>query len=194
MKLFLVALLGALAMFVWEAVAHMVTPLGEAGISYLPNEDTVSPALASAIGDQPGLYYFPTGGLTKGSKGQEKKDGMNRIMEEMKTRPSGLLVYKPAGTTFNFGKSLAIQFLTDFVKVFLAVWLLAQTGLVTFAGRLGFVAVVGVIAAVTTNIPLRNWDGFPGAFSLSMMFMDIVGFFLAGLAIAGLFRRARATA
>jgi hypothetical protein len=194
MKLLLVALLGALAMFIWEAVAHTVTPLGEAGISYLPNEDTVSPALASAIGDQRGLYYFPTGGLTKESKGQEKKEGMNRIMEEMKTRPSGLLVYKPPGTTFNFGKSLAIQFLTDFVKVFLAVWLLAQTGLVTFAGRLGFVVVVGVIAAIATNIPFWNWDGFPAAFSLSMILMEIVGFLFAGLVVAGLFRRARATA
>lgn len=172
----------------------MVTPLGEAGIAYLPNEDTVSTALASAIGDQRGFYYFPTGGLTKESTGQEKKEGMNRIMEEMKTKPSGLLVYKPPGTTFNFGKSLALQFLTDFVKVFLAVWLLAQTGLVTFAGRLGFVVVVGVIAAIATNIPLWNWDGFPAAFSLSMVFMEIVGFFFAGLAIAGLFRRSRATA
>ena len=194
MKLFLAALLGAAAMFAWEAVAHLVTPLGEAGIAYLPNENTVSTVLTSSIGDQRGLYFFPTGGLTKESKGQEKKQGMKRIMEEMKTKPSGLLLYKPAGTTFNFGKSLALQFLTDFVKIFLAVWLLTQTRLVTFAGRLGFVVVVGVIAAIATNIPLWNWDGFPGNFTLSMVFMEIVGFFLAGLAIAAVFKRTPAPA
>ncbi|HEV3410182.1 MAG TPA: hypothetical protein VG095_07800, partial [Chthoniobacterales bacterium] len=72
MKLLLAALLGAVAMFVWEFVAHMFTPLGEAGIGYLPNESTVSTALASSIGHQRGLYIFPTGGLTKESSGQEK--------------------------------------------------------------------------------------------------------------------------
>jgi hypothetical protein len=52
------ALLGAVAMFVWEAAAHMFTPLGKAGISYLPNESTVSAALTSSIGDRHGLYAF----------------------------------------------------------------------------------------------------------------------------------------
>src|SRR3712207_1682321 len=108
MRTFLAALLGAVAIFVWFAVAHMFTPLGMAGIDYLPNEDPVSQALASSIGTAHGMYMFPTGGLTKQSSREEQEKGMERIMEEMKTRPSGLLVYKPAGSTFNFGKSLAI--------------------------------------------------------------------------------------
>ena len=69
MGLRLVALLGDVAMFVWEAAAHMCTPLGEAGISCLPNESTVLAALASALGDQRGLSAFPTGALTKESSG-----------------------------------------------------------------------------------------------------------------------------
>ncbi|HSH37419.1 MAG TPA: hypothetical protein VK993_01425 [Chthoniobacterales bacterium] len=40
----------------------MFTPLEEAGISPLANESTVSPALASSIGDQRDLYPFPTAG------------------------------------------------------------------------------------------------------------------------------------
>ena len=184
MRIVLAALLGAVAMFIWEFAAHMFTPLGEAGISYLPNESTVSPALASSIGDRKGLYMFPTGGLTKDSSGQEKQQGMERIMEEMKTKPSGLLLYKPAGTTFSFGKNLAVQFLTDLAKVFLAAWLLAQTRLATLAPRVGFVVVVGVIAAIATNIPNWNWYGFPGEFAVSQMLMEVVGFFFAGLAIA----------
>ena len=115
MKLFLAALLGALAMFLWEFVAHMFTPLGEAGIRYLPKPEAVSSSLQSAIGDKAGMYMFPTGGVTDDSSKEEKTKAMERMMEEMKTKPSGLLVYKPAGTGFNFGKCLAIQFLTDFV-------------------------------------------------------------------------------
>ena len=189
MRIFVAALCGAVAMFVWEFAAHMFTPLGEAGISYLPNEGTVSPALASSIGDRRGHYMFPTGGVTKESSAQEKQQGMERIMEEMKTKPSGLLLYKPAGATFNFAKNLAVQFLTDFVKLLLAVWLLAQTRLATLGGRLGFVVVVGVIAAIATNIPQWNWYGFPGDFALANVFMEVAGFFFAGLAIAFMFKR-----
>ena len=188
MKLFLAALLGALAMFVWEFVAHMFTPLGEAGIRYLPKPEVVSSSLQSAIGDKAGMYMFPTGGVTDDSSKEEKTKAMERMMEEMKTKPSGLLVYKPAGTEFNFGKCLAVQFLTDFVKALLAAWLLTQTRLITFGKRVGFVAVVGVIAAITTTIPHWNWYGFNGTFTMSNVFMDIVGFFFAGLAIAAVLK------
>ena len=190
MRLFLAAVLGALAMFTWEFVAHMFTPLGEAGISYLPAESAVSDALASSIGDQAGMYMFPTGGLTKDSTRAEKEKGMQRIMEEMKTKPSGLLVYKPAGTTFNFGKSLGVQFLTDLLKAFLAVALLARARRETFAGRLGFVVMAGVLAAIATNIAYWNWYGFNGTYTISNIVMEIGGFFFAGLAIAAVFKPA----
>jgi hypothetical protein len=190
MKLLLAALLGALAMFLWEFVAHMFTPLGEAGIRYMPQTAAVSSSLQSAIGDKSGMFMFPTGGLTDGSSKEEKTKAMERIMEETKTKPSGLLVYKAAGTEFNFARCLAVQFLTDFVKALLVAWLLAQTRLVTFGSRVSFVAVAGVIAAITTSIPHWNWYGFDGTFTMSNVIMDVAGFFFAGLAIAAVLERA----
>ena len=194
MKIVLAALLAAVAMFVWEFVAHAFTPLGTMGMGYLPKEDSVSSALASAIGKERGLYMFPTGGLTKESSGEEQEKGMERMMEEMKTKPSGLVLYKPAGETFNFGANLAIQFVTDFVKLFLAAWLLAQTRLATFGGRVGFIVVVGVIAAIATNIPHWNWYGYPADFTLAHVIMEVIGFFFAGLAISFVFKRNANTA
>ncbi|MBA2744394.1 MAG: hypothetical protein H0U43_08850 [Chthoniobacterales bacterium] len=73
MRTLLAALLGAVAIFVWLAVTHMFTPLGEAGLDYLPKEDAVSAALTSSIGAAPGMYMFPTGGLTKKSSNAEKR-------------------------------------------------------------------------------------------------------------------------
>ena len=190
MRPLLAALLGAVAIFVWFAVAHMFTPLGMAGINYLPNEGPVSDALASSIASVPGMYMFPTGGLTKESSAEEQEKGMERIMEEMKTKPSGLIVYKPAGSTFNFGKSLAIEFLTDFSITFLAVLLLAQTRIATFAGRVGFVVLIGVLAAIASNVPHWNWYGFPGTYALANIFMAVVGMFFAGLGIASIYKPA----
>jgi len=190
MRPLLAALLGAVAIFVWFAVAHMFTPLGMAGIDYLPKEDAVSDALTSSIGTVPGMYMFPTGGLTKESSGEEEEKGMQRIMDEMKTKPSGLLIYKPAGSTFNFGKSLAIEFLTDFAIALIAVLLLAQTRIATFAGRVGFVVLIGVLAAIAAHVPHWNWYSFPGTYAVANMFMAIVAMFFAGLVIAAVYKPA----
>ncbi len=133
---------------------------------------------------------FPTGGATDDSSKEEKTKAMERMMEEMKTKPSGLLVYKPAGTGFNFGKCLAVQFLTDFAKALLVAWLLVRARLVKFGCRVVFVVVAGVIAAITTTIPHWNWYGFDSTFTMANVFMDIAGFFFAGLAIAALLKPA----
>jgi hypothetical protein len=190
MRLFLAALLGAVAMFVWLMLAHMFTPLGEAGIDYLPGEDAVSAALTSSVGSRPGMYMFPTGGLTKGVSQEEQEKGMERMMEEMKTKPSGLLIYKPAGTTFNFARCLAIEFLTDFAIALIAVFLLAQTRIVTYAGRVGFVTLVGVLAAISANVPHWNWYGFSSTYAAANIFMAIVAMFFAGLVIAAIYKPA----
>ena len=105
-------------------------------------------------------------------------------MEEMKTKPSGLLIYKPAGTTFNFGKNLAVEFGIDFLEALLVVYLLSQTVLATFGGRVMFVTVAGLLAAIATQPSLWNWYGFKGTYTLANIVMEVVGFLCAGLVIA----------
>lgn len=192
MKLVLAAVLAALAIFLWEFVAHMFTPLGEAGIDYLPKVEAVSSSLQSAIGGKAGMYMFPTGGLTVDSSREEKQKAMERMNEEMKTNPSGLLIYKPAGTEFNFGKKLAVQFVTDLAKAVLLLALLSHTALASFGRRVGFVVLAGVLAAIVTNIPHWNWYGYNPTFTMSQILMEIIGFFCAGLVIAWLYRPAPA--
>ena len=188
MKLVLAALLAALAIFLWEFVAHMFTPLGEAGLGFLPSPDVVSSSLQSAIGKEAGMYMFPTGGLTAKSSREEKQKAMEKINDEMKTKPSGLLVYKPAGTEFNFGKALAVQFVTDVVKAALLLALLSHTRLVSFGQRVIFVVLAGVLAAIVTNIPYWNWYSFNSTYTISQIVMEIIGFTCAGLVLAWFYR------
>ena len=54
----------------------------------------------------------------------------------------------------------------------------------SFAGRVGFVLVAGILAAITTNISYWNWYGFPRVYTASYMFIQIVGFFLVGIVAA----------
>lgn len=59
-----------------------------------------------------------------------------------------------------------------------------STRLATFGARLGFVTVAGVLAAIATNISYWNWYGFPTVYTAAYIFTQVVGFFLAGIAIA----------
>jgi hypothetical protein len=70
----------------------------------------------------------------------------------------------------------------ELLEAILVVFLLAQTRIVSFASRVGFVLAAGILAAITTNISYWNWYGFPA--TASYMLIQIVGFLLAGVAAA----------
>ena len=114
---------------------------------------------------------------------------MKHVAEKYAAYPSGLLVYHPPGRPLTLGKLLAIELATELLEAILAVWLLAQTGLITFSSRVGFIVVVGIIAAIATNISYWNWYGFPAVYTTSYMFIQIVGFLCVGLVAAFLLRK-----
>jgi hypothetical protein len=185
MKILLAGLLGGIVMFVWTSIAHMALPLGEAGINEIPNESAVLSAMQSSIGDKTGLYIFPGLGVGKNATREEKNAAMKQMQQRIAANPSGILMYHPPGRQFAFGKSLAVEFTTEVLQSILIIWLLAQTRIGSFAGRVGFVVVAGILAAITTNVSYWNWYGFPGVYTASYMLIEILGFVLVGV-IAGL--------
>src|SRR5437016_704705 len=138
MKILLAGILGGIVMFIWTSIAHMFLPLGEAGTGEIPNESTVLAAMQSNIGKQSGLYFFPRRGLGPNPTRQQRSEAMNHVEEKPATNPSGLLAYHPPGTPFAFGKSLGIEFVTELLKSILVVFLLSQTRIASFGGRVGF--------------------------------------------------------
>jgi hypothetical protein len=184
MKILLTIILGGIVMFIWTSIAHMALPLGETGVREIPNEPAVLSAMQSNIGEQTGLYIFPGPGIGKNATREEKNEAMKHMSEKMAANPSGILMYHAPGRPFEFGKLLGIEFGTELLEVILIVFLLAQTRIVSFAGRIGFVLVAGILAAIATNVSYWNWYGFPGAYTASYMLIQIVGFFLIGVVAA----------
>jgi hypothetical protein len=184
MKILLAGILSGIAMFIWTSIAHMALPLGEAGIREIPNESAVLSAMQSNIGEQTGLYIFPGPGVGKNATRQKKNEAMKQMREKIAANPSGILMYHAPGRPFTFGKWLGIEFGTELLQAILVVFLLAQTRIVSFAGRVGFVLVAGILAAITTNVSYWNWYGFPCVYTASYMVTQIVGFFLVGVIAA----------
>lgn len=114
---------------------------------------------------------------------------MKRYSEKLATNPSGLLIYHPPGGKALTPGQLVTEFITELIEALLAVFLLAQTRLSSYFARVGFVTVTGILAALATNISYWNWYGFPGSYTAAYIVIEIVGFFVAGLAAAALLRR-----
>src|SRR5260370_6963264 len=174
-RVFLAGVLGAVAMFLWSGLAHMVLPLGEAGVQQIDKEDALLSTLQSTLSSH-GLYAFPK--MTPGTD-------MAQYEKKIAAGPSGLLIYFPT-RDFVFGKSLAIEFVTELLQALIAVYLLSLTSIATFTGRLGFFALVALLAAIPTNISYWNWYPFPLTSTCAYMFTGWVGYICAGLVAAAM--------
>lgn len=174
-------LLGAVAMFVWTAIAHMATPLGSAGFSQLPNETPALSALHASAGDKSGLYIYPWADPST----MNSKAGMEAYAAKTRAGPSGMLLYRPPGGDPGMAPATLIQeFIKQLVVCLIAAFLLAEIKLPKFWERAGFVAAIGVVASLETNASYRIWYGFPGDYTAAQIVISFMSYVLAGLAMA----------
>ena len=187
-RIFSAGILGGIVMFIWSFIAHDLLPLGEIGMRQFRDEGPMLDAMKTNLGDAEGVYHFPGHRAGPNATRQEKEDAMKRAMEKAASGPSGILLYHPT-RQFSFGKLLGVEFATEVVEAILAVFLLAQTSIASFGGRVGFVLTAGILATIATNVPYWNWYGFPTLYTASYMFIQIVGFVCVGIVAALLLRK-----
>jgi hypothetical protein len=186
-RIIIAGIAGGIAMFVMMSIAHM-SPISQIGISQMANDRPALAALENATGNRTGLYIFP-------SVDMKAKDAMARMDAAVKVEPFGIMAYQPPGSAsgISAGKLIA-EFLVELVQALIAAALLSVTVLAAYWSRVGFVTLVGLVSAVTTNLSYWNWYAFPASYTLANMAIEIAGFFAAGLAIAALLKPMKAAA
>jgi hypothetical protein len=192
-RVLLAGVLGGIAMFVWSSIAHVALPLGKTGIKEIPNEQAVLSGMQAQLGGTSGLYAFPGMGLGPNPTRQEENAAMQQYDQKLAANPSGILIYHPPGAKALTPGQLMTEFLTELVEALLLAWLLAQTSLATLASRMGFVTIVALMAAITTNVPYWNWYGFPASYTTAYMSIQFVDYLVAGL-VAAVILKPRASA
>ena len=183
-RIVLAGILGGVAMFVWMFVAHVILPLGEVGISEIPDDRPVLTAMQGQIGTNSGLYLFPGMGLGPNATRAQKNAAMKDYEQKLATTPSGLLLYHPPGNKGITPGRLGTEFLFEVIESILLVFLIAKARISTFGGRLGFATAAGLLAAIPTNVSYWNWYGFPANYTQAYMLIQIVGFICVGF-VAG---------
>jgi hypothetical protein len=186
-RVFLAGVLAGIAMYAWSTIAHIVTPLGQVGISMIPNEQPVLDALHAALGSANGLYMYPGMDMSSPSSMNAQMEG---YAKKLAKNPGGMLLYHPPGGVPMETSQLVVEFLTELVEGMAAVFLLSLTNLTSFGAKVGFVTLVGVIAAIATNIPYWNWYGYPTNYTMTYMFVEVVGYLCAGVVAALMLKRA----
>ena len=179
----LAGLLATVAMYVWMSIAQM-SPLGMVGFSKLPDAASLTAAQQAAMGDRDGLFIFPP-------YDPAAPDAMTTHAQTEKTPASGLMIYHPAGKGPSMSPmSLLLEFLKELVCCMAAAFLLAEAAdsLGRYVVRVAFVGVVGVVAALTTNVSNAIWYGYPGSYVATQLAMTWIGYIVAGLVLAAMIK------
>jgi len=185
-RVVIAGILGGLVMFCWLFVAHEFLPLGEMGVGEIPNEGPVLTAMQGAL-SQPGFYIYPGFGLGPNPTSAQRNAAMPAYMKKYEQSPHGILIYNPPSGPFNFGKLLGREFGLNVLEGLLAAWLLAYAAAGKgYVARVGFVILVGILAAVTTNVEYWNWYEFPSNYVAGYIATQIIGFALVGLVVAAI--------
>jgi len=177
-RVLIAGILGGIAMYIWSTLAHVVLPLGQVGFSQMPNEAAVLAAAQASNGGKDGLYFFPW---------VDPKDPqmMQKMDAAIRANPSGLLLYHPPGHGMtDMAGPMIMEFLKEVVQALIAAFLVSLAAVRTYFGRVGFVTLIGVAAAITTNISYWIWYGFPADYTLAAVVIELVDYIAAGLAIA----------
>ena len=169
-RILLAGLLGGLAMFVWEAVAHTFTPLGEMGLSAFPNEAATRAALAAQLGTADGLYFFP----------------VMQMGDTPSPGPWGLLLYHPA---FAFSWwTLGWEALVELAMGLALALLIGLANVASFGRRMAIACLVGISAAIAVSPSYTIWFGFPDAYTAAQMIITFGDYILGGAVVAALLR------
>ena len=183
-RVILAGILGGVVMFLWGGLWHDALPTAFLGLRSLPNEATVRGVMEANV-HEPGMYLFPGFGVPDDAPFSEKKAGMQKVVQSGIQGPTGVLIYNPGGTGLT-AKMLVTECVTDVLQALLVAFLLAQIGVKRFASRLGFAFVVGIVAAITTNISLWNFYRFPASWVVGQITYLVLGYFLIGLVVAAI--------
>lgn len=175
-RILLAGVLGGFALFMWGGLSHNVLGLGTAGVQYLPQQQPVMDALKASV-PQSGFYIFP------------QADAAGKVPAEKAGGPYGIMIYHSAGAGSAMTGRLVNQCLLHIVMAVFAAFLLSLvSGMTSFVSRVGFVTLLGLGVGLMTHVEYWNWYGFPLSYTMTSIFIVVVGFLFVGSIAAAIVR------
>ena len=180
MRVLVAGLIGGIVMFIWGVAAHMALGLGSVGIGQPVNETAALSGLQEGLGDRPGVYLLPSLDPKQTSDAAVVRAYSIKAVRS----PYAWVVYQPRGTDMmQMGPQIGRQWASDTLAS-LALAFVMGLALVGFRRRLAIAAAAAVFAWLSSMLPYWNWYRFPLDFTLAALAEQLIGWLLAGAAMA----------
>ncbi len=180
MRILIAGIIGGIVMFVWGAVAHMALPLGSIGIHQPADESAVLGTLRQGLGAEPGVYILPS----LAPQHMSDPAAVKAYADKAKASPYAWVVYLPQGEDMTqMGAQLQRQWASDTLGALALAFLMGWAGL-GFRRRLAIAVAAALFAWLSVLAPYWNWYRFPLDLSLAALVEQVVGWLLAGAAMA----------
>lgn len=179
MRIAVAALFGAIVIFLWQFVSHMLLPIGEMGFRAPQNESVVLQAATSGL-PASGMYLLPY--LAPGKMNDAA--AVQAWTERTQSNPSLFVVVSPSNTVVtNMVPELVKQFVINLLGALLVAFVLVGTAW-GFGMRVLGAVIFGVFGWLLDIVPLWNWYKFPADYMIGNLLDQGIGWLLAGIAIA----------
>jgi hypothetical protein len=180
MRVLIAGIIGGLVMFIWGAIAHMATPLGEAGFAQPVHEDIALAALKTALPAGNHAFLLPS----PDPEHMGDATATKALAERSSREPFAFVVMRsePRDITA-MGSNLVVHWLGDTLAAILLAFVLAVAAL-SFCRRVIVAGLMGLFGVLANVLPFGNWYSFPTALVGGTFAYQLVGWLLAGAAMA----------
>lgn len=171
---------GAIILFIWMAISWMALPWHCATLKKFTDENSVA-SIINTNTKESGIYVLPHLCGEEVSKEQHQ--------EAAKNGPLVFSVIRKHGYDYTSPRPYIVSFIIDLIGAFFVTYLLLQMRETTYWNRVWFVTAFGIAAGVLAVFPNWNWWGFSFPYTVVGFLDFVIGWFLAGLAIAAVTKR-----
>ncbi len=179
MRIAVAALFGAIVVFLWQFVSHMILPIGVMGFRAPQNEQAVLQTAASGLPES-GIYLLPYLAPEK----MKDAAAMQEWTQRAQKNPAMFVVVSPPNTmAANMAPELIKQFVTNLLGALLIAFVLGAAAW-SFGMRVLGALAFGIFGWLLDIVPMWTWYKFPADYVIGNLLDQGTGWLLAGIAMA----------
>lgn len=179
-KLIRGSVIGGVIVFLWCLVSWMVLPWHAMVFQRFSDEDSVANAIRNNA-PASGVYLLPN---TYTYNASTSVSTMEKGMNMMEYGPTMFASIQVNGMGERTARPFILSLIIQIIGAGIVTWMLLFTKGLKYKQRVWFVTLFGISIGVLGILPAWNWWGLSFGYVVSIFFDLIVGWFLAGLAIA----------
>ena len=185
MRVIIAGIVGGLLLFVGGAVSHMTLDLEGRAFQAVQNE-AAGRDFFNAHAKAPGIYGLPAMNPNfKSMSEAEQTAEWERVAQLYGDGPSAIMIVAPRGEEMMSGQQLGGEAFFNILAALVVAFVVSHlSDRCRFLTRWSIVVLIGVAAWLSLSTSWAIWYRFPWAFIMDGLYVSLIEWSLAGLAIA----------